>query len=315
MIMQPHPLCEPIALPFNRPILVDRVIIARGDPTPAIDVHFHDACEIVLFERAQGTVHVDGQTLKLTNRCLVCIPSVAVHDFVLNEGPKAWTLVQIAPFLVAAAHEARGAIAPDRPRCVALAPAAWERARILCAWLAEAAQPSTSDTAVLAMLQLLFDLFQANPDTAGTDANGGEREQPLNVFGPALARLHDQPGKPFSLAEAASRCGLSQAYFSRRFRQITGRAFSDYVASYRLQIGSHFLLSTARPISSIAYDSGFSSPSHFTARFREQFGLTPREYRRLGAVAASRRSPAGAGHSADRTGSTGDSLDPAQGAN
>ena len=34
-----------------------------------------------------------------------------------------------------------------------------------------------------------------------------------------------------------------------------------------------------RPVAAIAFDHGFSSPTHFGRVFRQRFGMTPREYR------------------------------------
>ncbi|MFI9202868.1 AraC family transcriptional regulator [Streptomyces sp. NPDC053048] len=37
----------------------------------------------------------------------------------------------------------------------------------------------------------------------------------------------------------------------------------------------------ALPVSAVAARCGFTSPSHFTRRFRAAYGVTPREWRRL----------------------------------
>ena len=51
------------------------------------------------------------------------------------------------------------------------------------------------------------------------------------------------------------------------------------VTAFRLHIASRWIATTNLQLSEIAYASGFSSPSHFSARFRERFGMTAREYR------------------------------------
>jgi AraC-like DNA-binding protein len=55
--------------------------------------------------------------------------------------------------------------------------------------------------------------------------------------------------------------------------------FTDYARTYRLHLAARRLASSDSSISEIAYGVGFSSPAHFTARFRERFGMTPRAYR------------------------------------
>ncbi len=91
---------------------------------------------------------------------------------------------------------------------------------------------------------------------------------------PALERLRAAPSEPISLEVAASACALSPAYFSRRFKQALGMNFTDYARIYRLHLAARRLATTGSAISEIGYSLGFSSPSHFTARFRERFGMT-----------------------------------------
>jgi len=81
---------------------------------------------------------------------------------------------------------------------------------------------------------------------------------------------------------------LSPAYFSRRFRQMSGMPFTEYSRIYRLHLAARRLATTGAAVSEIGYNVGFSSPAHFTARFRERFGMTPREYRKSAARRGSR---------------------------
>jgi AraC-like DNA-binding protein len=55
--------------------------------------------------------------------------------------------------------------------------------------------------------------------------------------------------------------------------------FSDYSRIYRLHLAARRLLASGAGISEIGFGVGFSSPAHFTARFRERFGMSPRAYR------------------------------------
>jgi AraC-like DNA-binding protein len=55
--------------------------------------------------------------------------------------------------------------------------------------------------------------------------------------------------------------------------------FTDYTRIYRLHLAARRLAATRAAVSAIAYGTGFSSPAHFAARFRQRFGMTPREYR------------------------------------
>lgn len=81
-------------------------------------------------------------------------------------------------------------------------------------------------------------------------------------------------------AAMAQRVHLSEAYFSRLFRQTVGKAFSDYVTERRLTAAQNWLHQTDLPIAEIAHRCGYDRQSYFTRRFRKWFGETPSSYRR-----------------------------------
>lgn len=72
---------------------------------------------------------------------------------------------------------------------------------------------------------------------------------------------------------------LSQAHFARAFAATLGMTPFHYVMTRRLARARELLERTDRPVVTIALDVGFKTPSHFTSRFRREFGVTPREIR------------------------------------
>lgn len=72
---------------------------------------------------------------------------------------------------------------------------------------------------------------------------------------------------------------VSYSHLSRTFKKITGKSFASFVAEKRIAEAKRLLLTTAYSITEIAQRTGFSSSSHFIAKFREQTGETPLRYR------------------------------------
>lgn len=61
-----------------------------------------------------------------------------------------------------------------------------------------------------------------------------------------------------------------------------GTTVSRVITSLRLQRAAHLLVSQeARSITQIAFECGFSDPSHFARRFTQAFGTSPKKYQRL----------------------------------
>jgi AraC-like DNA-binding protein len=93
-----------------------------------------------------------------------------------------------------------------------------------------------------------------------------------------LANLQDENMTPSSIGVANH---MSARYVHMLFAQ-TGMSVSSWVKAQRLARCSEDLRGkTYRDVSvaEIAYAWGFSDPTHFSRAFKQQFGVTPREYR------------------------------------
>ena len=87
-------------------------------------------------------------------------------------------------------------------------------------------------------------------------------------------------GEALTLEHLAGRLGYSEFYISRKFREISGMQFRDYLRYRRLAFALKELRDTKNGILEIALDYGFSSHEAFTRAFKEAYGITPSDYRK-----------------------------------
>ena len=83
-----------------------------------------------------------------------------------------------------------------------------------------------------------------------------------------------------SLSELAEKMYVSPSTLSRFFKKQTGVYFADYVNQVRMKHALQGLLYSDDSITKIAVDSGFSNLSVFHRLFREEYGMSPNEYRK-----------------------------------
>jgi AraC-like DNA-binding protein len=83
-----------------------------------------------------------------------------------------------------------------------------------------------------------------------------------------------------NLGQIAEDEGLTLSHLSRLFKSCVGIGFRDYVQNIRLDHAVLELRTTRRTIAEVMERAGYSNPTHFFAKFRERFGLSPAEYRR-----------------------------------
>lgn len=82
-----------------------------------------------------------------------------------------------------------------------------------------------------------------------------------------------------SLSCLAKKLGYSEYYVSRKFSEISGMKFRDYLRLRKLAFALKELRDTDKGILEIALDYGFSSHEAFTRTFKDTYGLTPKQYR------------------------------------
>jgi AraC-like DNA-binding protein len=92
------------------------------------------------------------------------------------------------------------------------------------------------------------------------------------------------PAENWNIAKLAKVANLSPFHLCHVFRQMVGTSIYDYVLKERLAQALAAVVDGGDDLTAIALDAGFASHSHFTARFRRFFGLTPTELRRLATV-------------------------------
>ena len=95
-----------------------------------------------------------------------------------------------------------------------------------------------------------------------------------------LAFIEENLGEPPRLAELAELANVSRFHFARLFRHSTGLSPMAYIERARLQRAKDLIRSGPLSLTEIAALLGFADQSHFTRRFRLQFGYTPSAFAR-----------------------------------
>lgn len=91
--------------------------------------------------------------------------------------------------------------------------------------------------------------------------------------------IKEKRDEQISLKLMAEKFGYSEYHFSRKFKEISGMQFRDYLRFRKLAFALKEVRDTQRGILEIALDFGFSSHESFTRAFKDAYGITPSEYR------------------------------------
>jgi AraC-like DNA-binding protein len=133
------------------------------------------------------------------------------------------------------------------------------------------------DAILTRLLEVL--LIEALRATAGaTDSPGlvsGLADERLAL---AIRRMHENPARPWTVAQLANEAALSRSAFFARFNRALGVAPIEYLISWRMALGKNLLRQRDIGVAEVAGRVGYSSASAFSAAFTRHVGVPPKFY-------------------------------------
>ena len=106
------------------------------------------------------------------------------------------------------------------------------------------------------------------------------RRRDLDLARAAQTRLDRDYRRPPNFADLAREIGTSQNKLKSVFKQTFGLTMADYCLERRVREAQQLLMEATLTIAQVAERVGYEHQSSFTAAFRGQVGMSPREYRR-----------------------------------
>ena len=107
----------------------------------------------------------------------------------------------------------------------------------------------------------------------------GIRRKPIREAKEYIASHFQE--EDIDLETVSSAVGFNSSYFSRIFKEETGKKFVEYLTEMRMQESQKLLTETDYPVSKIAELVGYRDDKYFSRAFKKYTGLKPKEYRKL----------------------------------
>jgi AraC-like DNA-binding protein len=138
--------------------------------------------------------------------------------------------------------------------------------------------PAVAPRITRAILDLMSSAYTVLPQSH-SDRSSLATAHRIRIVNYIEAHLGDPDLTPMRVAAA---CKMTPRYLHHLFSN-ESETVARYILRRRLEECSRALTVAAqrgRTVTSVAFDYGFNSPTHFGRVFRARFGTTPREYRR-----------------------------------
>lgn len=99
-------------------------------------------------------------------------------------------------------------------------------------------------------------------------------------IGRAIAELHRDPGKEWTVQRLAAAAHLSKSTFMRRFDRLLGESPAEHVRRWRMLVAQDRLRDEHVPVATLARELGYRSETSFHRAFVAATGRTPGSVRR-----------------------------------
>lgn len=231
---------------------------------------------IHLLQAGSVTLRVAGERdLLITRPSLVFLPRPSPHQLVASEADGA----QLVCASLAFDGGADNPLLVSLPNRLVLALDELPMLANTLAWLFSEA--NTEHCGWAAVMDRLFELLLIQLLRYMLDNQGLSTGMMAGLADLRLARslvqMHNAPQHAWSVAELASESNMSRAAYAAHFRSVIGQTPADYLLSWRISLAQK-RLREGRPITLIADEVGYESPSALARAFRRKTGYSPRDW-------------------------------------
>ncbi|WP_240504592.1 AraC family transcriptional regulator [Tsuneonella mangrovi] len=248
---------------FDETTCETRPVVGLEDEYPAGFVdppHMHSHAQLLYASSGVMSVVVDAESFVIPPQRALWIPAGALHE-VSCRGP-----VSIRTLYF---EDALGDLAGSECRVIEIS----DFLKALILELIRCKDNHDVGGRQERIVELLIDEVRAMP-VAPFSAKMPTDYRLLRV----CRRILENPADDSDLDDYASLAGMSRRTFTRLFRQETGMGLAVWRQQVRL-MEAVSLLAMGQPVTTVAFDVGYESPSAFSAMFHRSFGSSPSHYR------------------------------------
>lgn len=249
--------------------------------------HFHPELELTLITKGQGRRFVGDHLASFEGPDLVLIGSNLPHywsglkassgyalQFVLDGDHPLWQLAETSRLRSLNEFASHGA---------QLSGPIVERAHHLMQSIASGGPVQ----GLIGMLELLSEIASVELGDMKRLSNTrfalADRDPHLATIARAVKYILENIQSEIRLEDLLKVTHMSKPTFCRQFKRHTGRTLVTFINEVRVDHARRLLIETTKPITEIAFDSGFTNLSHFNRQFRRVCDCSPRDLRRGGA--------------------------------
>lgn len=263
----------------------------HGFPSPLVRWHFHKEYELHLIVASSGKVFIGDYIGNFHPHSLFLTGPNLPHNWISQIDDdenvhKRDMLVNFTDELFEGAHQVFAELKTLAPLLERASYGIEFRCRRTISQATRLLQKIADSTGItrLGHFLILLELLAASEDyqlLSATHSSPVADEHSVDRTNRAVDYIFAHYARELPLEEVAAYLGMKPTYFSRVFKQATGRCYVEFVNRLRISKSCELLADGNKPVTDVCFESGFNNISNFNRRFQQLKGMTPSHYRRL----------------------------------
>ena len=255
-----------------------------------VTLHWHRETELVRFTKGTFKVSIDMQDMVIKDDAFLLLPGNVMHTISLPAFCEESAVVFDPKMLLLQSYDEvqseifEALLSGNMPLPLVITPNHPAFARIdelynYCAHHGATTHASLRLKIKTKLLEILSIYHQYGLITR-KDAPQNIKRTKQDKLKELLNYIDSHYAGPMSIKDASSRLGVTDQYFCRFFKRVTGMSFTEYLNDLRLRRAAKEIELSSRAISDIAYEHGFENAGYFFKSFKSKYGITPLKYRK-----------------------------------
>lgn len=264
---------------------------AKGDCTAT--AHIHESIEFLYMTGGSFDIFADYEKITASEGDLVMFRSNSIHSiYSASEGESSYLVFKIKPSVLLELAD------PDRGAAYVMhfvlngtgAKNLRRRSELADSPILDCLDRLTrevSDCGIAhdvaiktAMVSLLVAILRADAQNGDSPLSFAANSSSTYQIYKAVDYISKNYSKNITAADCAETVNMSYSYFSRTFKEITGKSFKNYLTEIRINHAEREIMLTSKSVTEIAYECGFNDVSYFISRYKAARGKTPHRFRR-----------------------------------
>lgn len=255
-----------------------------------VTLHWHPETELIRFTKGTFKLSIDMQDMVLHDDAFVLLPGNIIHTIYLPAFCEESAVVfdprmlllqnydevqsEIFEALLSGNMPLPQVITPDHPAFATI-----DKLYLYCAHHGATTHASLR-LKIKSKLSEILSLYHQYGLISRKNMPVNTKQSKQDKLKELLNYIDSHYAGPMSIKDASSRLGITDQYFCRFFKRITGMSFTAYLNDLRLRRAAKEIELTNRSISDIAYEHGFENAGYFFKSFKLKYGVTPLKYRK-----------------------------------